>query len=157
MFQKRNKSLSFPILIVSFKRAILARTKILLSGLLARLVGVVVVDQGVGADVAVPCELVISTTLMWCHVNMWTSSVYKQLQKFSTLCWSVVLLLCVISSIQYLQSFDPKYKCRKMLSSSSSRGIQCSILRSLYISIHSHTMDQQRHIDNRVRWTSGWL
>jgi hypothetical protein len=69
--------------------------------LLARLV--VVVVHEVGADV-VPCEEV-------------SSSVYKQLQKFSTLHHQSVLpLLCVISSIQYLQSFDPKYKCRRMLS-----------------------------------------
>ena len=38
----------------------MAKKKILLSGLLARLV--VVVDHEVGADVAVPCEHVISTT-----------------------------------------------------------------------------------------------
>jgi len=65
--------------------------------LMARLVGVGVVVHEVGEDV-MPCEV--------------SSSVYKQLQKFSTLQrQSVVLLLCVISSIQYLQSFDPKYKC----------------------------------------------
>ena len=40
----------------------MAKKEILLSGLLARLVGVVVVDHEVGADVAVPCELLISTT-----------------------------------------------------------------------------------------------
>ena len=65
-----------------------------------------VVVHEVGADV-VPCDVS-------------SSSVYKQLQKFSTLHHqSVVLLLCVISSIQYLQSFDPKYKCKRMISASA--------------------------------------